>query len=355
MSTRIAFIGLGGMGQNHLRHFLATPGCEVVAVAELKADVRERVADRYGIRGRYADHRALLAAERIDALVSIQHYGTHGSLIPELTAAGVPILTEKALARTSAIARAIADSARRHRAPVLVGYHKRADPAVVRALETISEWKRTGEMGALRYARITMPPGDWQPGGFHWAIWSSAAVEPRWDAFPAHLDQATAQRFENFVAYYIHQVNLLRHVIGEEYALDYVSPNGVLLAASGASGVAGAIEANTFRTTVGWQEQVLVTFEKGWIRVDLPAPLATDLPGRLTIYRDPGGCAPTTLSPTLDPVSAMRAQAAYFLAAVRGEPHPLCGADEAARDLEIAERWLELTTPAVAARAAGAR
>jgi predicted dehydrogenase len=352
MSTRIAFIGLGGMGQNHLRHFLALPDCEVVAVAELRADVREKVADRYGIRGRYADHRALLAAERVDGIVAVHHYGTHGGLIPELTEAGLPILTEKALARSSVIARRIADAARENRAPVWVGYHKRSDPAMVEALRTIAQWKRTGEMGALRYARITMPPGDWQPGGFHWAIWSSQHPTPSWDALP--WDEAAATRIDNFIAYYSHQLNLLRHVLGEDYQLDYVAPSGVLLAARGASGVAAALEFDTFRTTADWQEQILVTFEKGWIRVDPVAPLAADQPGRLTIFRDPGNGVPaTTASPVLEKVAAMRRQAAYFLAAVRGEEHPLCGADEAVRDLEVAEHWLELTTPAPTA-AAGA-
>jgi predicted dehydrogenase len=352
MSTRIAFVGLGGMGQNHLRHFLSLPDCEVVAVAELRADVRARVADRYGIRGRYADHRELLASERVDGIVAIHHYGTHGGLIPDLTETGVPILTEKALARTSAIARRIADAARANRAPVWVGYHKRSDPAMVEALRIIAEWKRTGEMGALRYARVTMPPGDWQPGGFPWAIWSAQHPTPRWDALP--WDEAAATRIDNFIAYYSHQLNLLRHVLGEEYQLDYVAPSGVLLAARSASGVAAAFEFDTFRSTVDWQEEVLVTFEKGWIRIEPVAPMAADQPGRLTIFRDPGkGASATICVPVLEKVAAMRRQASYFLAAIRGEAHPLCGADEAARDLEIAERWLEMTAPMQAA--AGAR
>jgi len=56
----------------------------------------------------------------------------------------------------------------------------------------------------------------------------------------------------------------------------------------------------------------------------------------VTIYRE--GYS----QPALPHVHAMKAQASNFLKAIRGEPHPLCGAEEAFKDLLVAERYLEL-------------
>ena len=102
------------------------------------------------------------------------------------------------------------------------------------------------------------------------------------------MDAATYARYVAFVNYYIHQVNLMRHLLGEPYRVDYADPSGVLLVVRSESGVCGAIEMQPYRTTVDWQEKALVAFENGWIEVALPAPVALNRPGRVVAFRDPG-------------------------------------------------------------------
>lgn len=49
-NVRIGFVGVGSMGQcAHLRNYVTVPGCEVVAVAEMREKTGWRVAERYGI------------------------------------------------------------------------------------------------------------------------------------------------------------------------------------------------------------------------------------------------------------------------------------------------------------------
>jgi hypothetical protein len=148
--------------------------------------------------------------------------------------------------------------------------------------------------------------------------------------------------FERFVNYYIHQVNLMRYLFAEDYQASYVAPGGRIMVTQSESGVAGTLEMGTYRTTLGWQEVAFVAFEKGWIRVELPSPMVTRQAGRVTIFDNADGREPRQWSPELPPLHAMAQQAAFFLAAVRGEPTPLCRADEAVKDLRVASRYLEL-------------
>ena len=77
--------------------------------------------------------------------------------------------------------------------------------------------------------------------------------------------------------------------------------------------------------------------------MDLPAPLASNRPGRVEFFRDPGnGAAPQTLSPSLPWVHAMRQQAVNFVAAIRGERRPPCEAAEALEDLRVAREYIRL-------------
>ena len=123
------------------------------------------------------------------------------------------------------------------------GYHKRSDPATEYAKQAIEEWKRSGECGKMRYIRLSMPPGDWIAGGFTDFINSSEPTgNLESDPAPDDMDVATASEYTGFVNYYIHQVNLLRHLLGESYAVSYADPAKVLFVAHSASGVPCTIE-----------------------------------------------------------------------------------------------------------------
>jgi predicted dehydrogenase len=150
--------------------------------------------------------------------------------------------------------------------------------------------------------------------------------------------------YEGFVNYYIHQVNLLRHLLGETYSVAYADPSGVLMAGRSASGVAFAIEMTTYRTTQDWQESALVCFEKGYVKLNLPAPLAAYRAGTVEVLRDPGDTMPEVIAPHLPAVGAMRQQASNFLAAIRGEMAPMCEPAEALEDLKIARDYIRLLT-----------
>jgi predicted dehydrogenase len=343
--VRLGFVGVGGMGQcAHLRNYVTLPDCEVTALAELREELGRKVAARYGIPRVYRDHREMLAQEKLDGIVAIQPFTIHGRLLPELFPTGTPVLSEKPLARSVDAGLQIVSALKASSARYYVAYHKRSDPATLFAKQQIDAWKQSGAMGAMKYLRITMPPGDWAAAGFAPLLRSDEpypALET--DPTPTGMEEATAKQLEAFVNYYIHQVNLMRYLFGEGYRVLYADPAGVLMAVLSESGVPGVLEMAPYRTTVDWQESVLATFEKGWIRLELPAPMVIDQPGRVTIYEDPGeGVPPREWSPTLPHVHAMRQQAIHFVKAVQGEPTCLCEPDDALADLQIAHDYIAL-------------
>ncbi len=342
---RVGFCGVGRMGRcAHLRNYATLPECEVVALAELRPELGRRVAARYGVRSVYRDHREMLASEKLDAIVASQQFRVHGRLLPELLAAGIPVFCEKPLASTVEAGEKVAAAARQSGSFLMVGYNKRSDPATVCAKAEIDRLKQTGELGRMKYVRILMPAGDWEAGGFFDLVRTDEAVpDVAVDPPAADMDKATFDDYVHFVNYYIHQVNLTRYLLGEHYEVTHAAPGGILLVGRSSSGVTCAIEMTPYRTTVDWQESALVCFEKGYVRLDLPAPMALNRPGRVEVLRDPGiGARPETSVPQLPWVHAMRQQAINFLAAVRGERPPTCGADEALEDLKIAREYLRL-------------
>ena len=79
------------------------------------------------------------------------------------------------------------------------------------------------------------------------------------------------------------------------------------------------------------------------MKIELPAPLAANRPGKVTLFKDPGkGVVPVTLEPQLPWVHAMRQQALNFCQAIRGEIKPLCDAAEALEDIKLTREYIRL-------------
>ena len=257
---KIGFVGVGGMGQcAHLKNYAAlTDLCEVVALAELRSDVAGKVAQRYSIAKTYPSHEEMLKHEKLDGIVASQPFTRHGTLIPDLLKSKIPVFTEKPIAGTiemgEKVVKAVAASGTFH----MVGYHKRSDPATMAAKVEIDRLKQTGELGKMKYVRLLMPAGDWVAGGFYDLISSNApGPQLQWDPADSSLSKENYDTYISFVNYYIHQVNLMRHMLGESYEVTHVDPTAVLLVGKSKSGIPCTIEMTPYQTSIDWQESAL--------------------------------------------------------------------------------------------------
>ena len=139
--------------------------CRVVAIAEIRQDLATKVARRYGVEKVYGSHREMLAQEKLDAVVAPQMFTSHGTLIPDIIRqARIPAFIEKPLARDVQMGQRIIAALEETRTWVMVGYHKRSDPAIEYAKAEIDRVRSSGELGEMRYVRVTSPMGDWSAG-----------------------------------------------------------------------------------------------------------------------------------------------------------------------------------------------
>jgi predicted dehydrogenase len=337
---RIGFVGAGFMGQlAHIRSYaLLREECELVALAEPRQRTAELVAARYGIGRVYRDHRELLESEQLDGIVAPQRFTHHAALLPELYPHVRHLFTEKPLALAAATGDRLARLAGESGCVHMLGYQRRSDPATVEAKRTVDAWRSSGELGGLRYLRICFTDGDWT-GNARGLIDAGEQPPP----FPAEeppsefaADDEAVWAFSTGVDELVHPLNLLRHFVGERYRLVFVHVSGRLCAFESESGVPMTIEVTPYRLSVGFDEELLVAFERGYVRLR-PAPsLAINRAGRLEVYRDAGGgVLSERVAPELPWIDPQQAQAANFLRVCRGEIPPPTDAAEAAEDLHL--------------------
>ena len=195
--VRIGFVGAGNMGQcAHLKNYVTLESCEVVAIAEIRNSLGEKVAARYDIPRVYPSHKEMLSVEKLDGIVASQPFNRHGVLVKELLNAGIPVFTEKPLAASVAVGEDLVNAVKASGTWHMVGYHKRSDPASHAAKNEIERLKQTGELGKMTYVRILMPAGDWIAAGFSDLIrddtpYPILASDPP----AADMDEDTRQKF----------------------------------------------------------------------------------------------------------------------------------------------------------------
>jgi len=345
--VRVGFVGSGFMGQlAHMDNYVRLDDVEMVALAEGRQKTAQEVARRYGIGKVYPDHRALLKEADIDAVVAIMGFGLHYSVIPDILAAGKHCITEKPICQNPANGWKMVKLAADNNVIYQIGYMKRCDPASILAKNLVNEWKVSGEFGDLRYMRVSMPPGDWIHGIEKSVNLGDPAPSYEGESFeatPDWMDEGTSRQYISFVNFYIHQVNLIRYLLGEDYSLEYVDKAGVLLVARSESGVPVTLEMAAYNAVDEWHEDYFLGFDKGYVKVSLPAPMERKRSGRVEIYKSTGQGA-VYERPVVKPRWSMYEQARIFVDTVRGNRECISPAADAVKDLELAEDYVRQLT-----------
>src|SRR5665647_1195250 len=124
---RIGLVGLGKMGQNHLRVLSMLNSVELVFVYDLDATAAVRLAAAYGVKT-HADLEQLLP--QVDAVVICTPTVTHGDYIRKAAGHVKKIFVEKPIADSLEEARAVSAFAAEHGLKIQVGFIERFNPAV---------------------------------------------------------------------------------------------------------------------------------------------------------------------------------------------------------------------------------
>ena len=119
--------GVAGMTSDHVWEMgdglAAVPGVALVAAADPHPALRERAARRWGLPATYPDHRALLAGERLDAVLVCCDNAAKAEVVEAAAERGVHVYQDKPMAATLAQADRIARAVDTSGITLMVAYH----------------------------------------------------------------------------------------------------------------------------------------------------------------------------------------------------------------------------------------
>jgi predicted dehydrogenase len=148
---RVVVVGVGGIAQMmHLPTLAERPDLfHIVGLADVATETLQAVGRRYGVEVLSPDWRDVVARADPDAVLLLSS-GCHRDAVLDLLSTGLPLFVEKPLAFSLQETEEVARAARERKATVMVGYHKRFDPAYLRARDAVRGLK------GLRFVEVTV-------------------------------------------------------------------------------------------------------------------------------------------------------------------------------------------------------
>jgi predicted dehydrogenase len=285
---KLGIVGAGFFGQvAHIANYAQLDSCQIVALAQLRSDVREQVARKFSIPATYETHHELLAESDAEAIVVVTSRPALGPIVLDCLNAGKHALSEKPMAGSVELAERLVAAADANHVKYAVGYMKRHDAGVQAGKQLLDELRHSRELGAVTYARAHCFAGDAYCGERDYI----ATQEPRsggltrWPMAPAWLPAEQHSAYEAYLNTYCHNINLLRHLMGAEAtAVQAHAAGATRLATLDFAGIPALLETGKLEHA-GWDEVTEVFFERGRLRIATPAPLRRDTPATVELYR----------------------------------------------------------------------
>jgi predicted dehydrogenase len=233
--VRLGVIGVGSRGRYLTQLFHAVPGVEVVALSDVYADnLREGAAKLARPARQHPDHRAVLNAADVDAVLIATPDHWHERMVTDAVRAGKDVYVEKPLTRTLDEAERMLRAVQSSDRVVQVGLQQRSGEHYWQAKR---EYFDTGRIGRVAQVRTTWYPTGTrslpftdQPAGLDWSAWLGPAAARPFDA-----DQLLNWRWYwdfgggNITDLFTHWVDVVHWFTGEDRPVSVSAAGGNLV------------------------------------------------------------------------------------------------------------------------------
>jgi predicted dehydrogenase len=325
---RIAVAGAGLIGRRHIELIDASADCVLAGIADPSPTAK------YYAQARntpwHADHRALLEQEKPDGLIIASPNALHLQMALDCVAAKTPALIEKPVTDTVAAAQRLCAAVKRTGVPMLVGHHRRHNPIIKAARETVAN----GKLGQL-----TAVVGLWllrKPDDYFEVVW--------------RREQGGGPLLINLV----HDIDNLRFICGEIVEVQALTSNKVrgfavedsaallLRFGNGALGTVTVSDA----TPAPWSWELTSGENTVYPKQDQPCYVFAGTSGSLSVPnmelwsypQNPGWHAPLSREPVaLAKFDPLVEQLRHFLAVIAGREQPIISVEDAMGTLAVVE------------------
>lgn len=180
--VRVAVIGAGNMGRNHLRNYFLLPEADLVALADINPETKS-LAEEYKAEY-FTNYKQMIDEVRPDAVSIVVPTPFHSEVASYVMGRGIHCLLEKPITSTIEEADELIALAKKHNVVFTVGHIEHYNP-VIRKLKELLDADKVGKITSIVCKRV---------GGF-------PSVEPKTDVI---IDLA------------VHDIDIISFLLGKQ-------------------------------------------------------------------------------------------------------------------------------------------
>jgi predicted dehydrogenase len=148
---KVAVIGAGAIGQDHVGSFKLHPAVQVIAIADVSRERARETAERFGIPEVFTDYTELLARTDIDVVsIALPNY-LHAKVALDALRAGKHVMLDKPMATNAADGAKLAAEAKKRRLFFMVGQNFRFNHDTQTAKQVVD----AGTLGEIYHAKTS--------------------------------------------------------------------------------------------------------------------------------------------------------------------------------------------------------
>ena len=148
---RVAVIGTGNMGRNHVRNYFMLPESELVAIADVNPEAKS-LADDYRAKF-FTDYKEMLEKARPDAVSVVVPTPFHLEVATEVMSRGIHCMLEKPIASSVEEADKLITCAKENNVIFTVGHIERFNP-VIKKLKQMVDDNAIGDITSVVCKRV---------------------------------------------------------------------------------------------------------------------------------------------------------------------------------------------------------
>jgi predicted dehydrogenase len=284
----VAVVGAGFIGQlAHIQNLARLEHVQLSGLAELRNDLAHKVATKYNIPEIYSSHTELIEKSKADLVYVVTRRHHTGPIALDLMNSGFNVFTEKPMAQTYIKSCELVDAAETNNVSYSVGFMRRYDKGVQKALEIFNELMLERRLGSILSARIHLSAG----GDYCNIFGDIKSSEPKpmhviWPVAPDHVPDHLVKNYEHFVNVNGHDINLMRYFFGMPAKIDsfYYKPGVGAVSVFDYDSFPVIYQWSDTLQLTRWEEGLEINFERGSLKLELPPAFLINTPAVVTLY-----------------------------------------------------------------------
>jgi UDP-N-acetylglucosamine 3-dehydrogenase len=149
---KVAVIGAGNMGKNHIRTYSENNSVKLVAISDIDAGIGQSLANEYHTNF-YSNWQQMIQQEKPDAISICVPTSLHFDIASECIRNRIHLLIEKPIATSIKDSQTLNKLAKEHEVTILIGHIERFNPAVIKTKQII-EQGTLGQITAITARRV---------------------------------------------------------------------------------------------------------------------------------------------------------------------------------------------------------